>query len=65
MPASEPVAVGEKVTLIVQEALAAILPPQLLVCPKLSLVAMPERVSVPLPVLVSLTVWVLLLVPTL
>jgi hypothetical protein len=31
VPAGAPVAVGEKVTLIVQEPLAATLPPQLLV----------------------------------
>jgi hypothetical protein len=45
--------VGEKVTLTVQEPLAATLPPQLLVWLKLALVAMPVRVSVPLPVLVA------------
>src|SRR5208337_248779 len=40
VPVSVPVAVGEKVTLIVQEPLAATLPAQLLVSPKLALVAM-------------------------
>ena len=65
VPASEPVAVGEKVTLIVQEPLAATLPPQLLVWPKLALVAIAVRVSVPSPVLVSLTVWAWLRVPAL
>ena len=64
VPTSEPVSVGEKVTLIVQEPLAGTLPPQLLVWPKLALVAMPVRVSVLLPVLDSVTVWALLRVPT-
>ena len=61
---SEVAAVGEKFTLIVQEAPAAILPPQLLVWRKLSLVVMPVRVSVLSPGLVSVTVWARLLVPT-
>lgn len=62
---SESAAVGEKLTLIVQEAPAATLPPQLLVWRKLSLVVMPVRVSVLSPGLVSVTVWARLLVPTL
>ena len=37
VPVSEPVAVGEKVTLIVQKLLAATLPPQLSLSPKLAL----------------------------
>jgi hypothetical protein len=65
VPVCEPAAVGEKFTLIVQEALAATLPPQLLVWLKLALVAMPVRVSVLLPVLVSVMVRAWLLVPTL
>jgi hypothetical protein len=64
VPASEPAAAGEKVTLIVQEPLGATLPPQLLVWPKLALVAMAVRVSVALPVLDSVTVRALLRVPT-
>jgi hypothetical protein len=53
VPVSEPAAVGEKVTLIVQEPLAATLPPQLLVSPKLVLVAMLVMASAALPVLLK------------
>jgi hypothetical protein len=55
VPVSGPVAVGEKVTLIVQEPLAATLPPQVLVWPKLALVAMLVMVSTALPVLLRVT----------
>jgi hypothetical protein len=55
VPLSGPVAVGEKVTLIVQEPLAATLPPQVLVWPKLALVAMLVMVSTALPVLLRVT----------
>ena len=55
VPVSGPVAVGEKLTLIVQEPLAATLPPQLLVWPKLALVAMLVMVSATLPVLFRVT----------
>ena len=64
VPVSGPVAVGEKVTLIVQEPLAATLPPQLLVCPKLGLVAMLVMVSATLPVLLRVTGCDELVVPT-
>lgn len=63
-PVSGPVAVGEKVTLIAQEPLAATLLPQLLVSSKLALVAMLVMVSAALPVLVRVTVCAVLLVPT-
>ena len=46
---------GEKVTLMVQEPLAATLDPQLLVWPKLVLVAMLVMVSAALPVLLRVT----------
>ena len=64
VPVSVPVAVGEKVTLIVQEPLAATLPPQVLVSPKLALVAMLAMVSVALPVLLRVTGCDALVVPT-
>jgi hypothetical protein len=64
VPVSGPVAVGEKVMLIVQEPLAAILPPQLLVWPKLALVAMPVMASAALPVLLRVTGCDPLVVPT-
>ena len=50
-PVREPVAVGVKVTLIVQDELAARLVPQVLVCEKSPPMAMLEIVSVALPVL--------------
>jgi hypothetical protein len=55
VPESGPVAVGEKVTLIVQEPPAATLPPQLLVSPKLALGAMLVMLSAALPVLLRVT----------
>ena len=63
VPVSGPVAVGVKVTLIVQEPLAATLPPQLLVSPKFALVAMPLMVSAALPVLLRVTACDPLVVP--
>ena len=64
VPVSGPAAVGEKVTLIVQAALAARLPPQLLVSPKFALVAMVAMVSAALPVLLKVTGCDPLVVPT-
>jgi hypothetical protein len=55
VPVSGPVAMGEKLTLIVQEPPAATLPPQLLVWPKLALAAMPVMASAALPVLLRVT----------
>jgi hypothetical protein len=51
----EPVVVGAKVTLIVQEPPAPTLPPQLAVTLKLALVAMLAMVSAALPVLLRVT----------
>lgn len=65
-----PVAVGLKVTLIVQFAPAATLAPQVLFCEKSPLfvpaMVMPEplKVRVALPVFVRVTLWAELLVPT-
>jgi hypothetical protein len=55
VPASGPAAVGAKVTLIVQEPLAATLSPQLLVCPKFGLRSMPVIVSAALPLFLRVT----------
>jgi hypothetical protein len=63
VPVSVPMAVGAKVTLIVQEPLAATLPPQLLVSPKLALVAMLVMVSAALPLLLRVTGCDALVVP--
>jgi len=54
-PVREPVAVGVKVTLIVHDALAARLAPQVLVCAKSPLTAMLEIASVALPGLLKVT----------
>jgi hypothetical protein len=54
-PLREPVAVGVKVTLIVQEALAARLEPQVLVWEKSPLTVMLLMVRVALPVLLRVT----------
>lgn len=65
-----PVAVGLKVTLIVQFAPAATLAPHVFVCEKSPLfvpvMVMPKplKVSVALPVFVRVTLWAELLVPT-
>ena len=64
VPVSAPVAVGEKVTLIVQEPLAATLPAQVLVWPKLALAAMLVMVSAAVPVLLRVTGCDALVVPT-
>jgi hypothetical protein len=64
MPVSVPVAVGEKVTLIVQEPLAATLPPQLLVWPKFELAAMLAIASAAPPMLLRVTGCGALVVPT-
>ena len=63
-PGREPVAVGVKVTLIVQDALAARLVLQVLVCAKSPLDVMLEIVRVALPRLLRVTLWGLLPVPT-
>ena len=55
-PLREPVAVGVKVTLMVQEALVARLEPQVLVWEKSPLVAMLVMVRVALPVFVRVRV---------
>jgi hypothetical protein len=64
VPVREPVAVGVKVTLIVQVALAATLVPQLLVWAKSPLAAMLEMLNAPVPLLVSVSVCAALVVPT-
>jgi hypothetical protein len=64
VPVSVPLAVGEKATLIVQEPLAATLPAQLLVWPKLALVRILVMVSAALPVLLRVTACDALVVPT-
>ena len=63
-PVLVPVAVGLKVTLRVQLALAARLEPQVLVWEKSPLGLMLLMLSVAFPVFVSVTVWGLLVVPT-
>ena len=64
VPLVGPMTVGENVTLIVQKALAARLPPQLLVWPKLTLVAMLVMVNWALPVLVRVMGCAALVDPT-
>jgi hypothetical protein len=64
VPVLVPLAVGVKVTLRVQEALAATLEPQVLVSEKSPLVLMPLMLRVALPVLLRVTFCGLLLVPT-
>jgi len=63
-PVRVPAAVGLKVTLRVQLALAARLAPQVLVWEKSPLAVMLVMLSVALPVLLRMTLWALLLVPT-
>ena len=63
-PLREPAAVGVKVTLIVQKALAARLEPQVLVWEKSPLAVMLEIVRAAFPVLLNVTLCALLLVPT-
>ena len=55
VPLLVPAAVGLKVTLMVQEAPAATVEPQVLVWEKSPLVLIPETVSVALPMLVRVT----------
>ena len=64
VPLVLPVIVGAKLTLMVHELPAATLVPQLFVCVKPALVAIPEMVSVALPLLVSVTGCDWLVVPT-
>jgi hypothetical protein len=64
LPVREPVVVGLKATLTVQKLPAAAPLAQVLVWEKSPLAVMLEMVSAALPVLVSLTVWALPLVPT-
>ena len=64
MPVSGPVAVGEKVTLIVQEPLAATLPMQLSVSPKSAVVVMLVMVRAAVAVLLRVTGCDTLVVPT-
>jgi hypothetical protein len=63
-PVRVPVAVGVKVTLMVQEAPAATELPQVLVSAKSPLAEMLVILNAPLPVLVSVTDWAELVVPT-
>ena len=63
-PVLVPAAVGLKVTLSVQLALAATLEPQVLVWEKSPLAVMLVIVRVAFPVFVRVTLWALLLVPT-
>jgi hypothetical protein len=64
VPVHVPAAVGLKVTEIVQLALTLTVVPQVLVWEKSPPAPMLEIVSEAVPVLVSVTVWALLLVPT-
>ena len=64
VPVLVPAATGLKVTEIAQSAPALRVVRQVLVWEKSPLAAMLEMVSEPLPVLVSVTVWALLRVPT-
>src|SRR3954462_6076994 len=57
VPVREPAAVGGNMTLTVQDAPAAMLPPQLLVCAKSPLTAMVPTGAAPLPELVTVTAW--------
>src|SRR2546426_151937 len=64
VPARFPPAAGGNVTLIVQLAPAATLLPQVLVCAKSLLTAMLAMVSVAFRLLVRVTAWAALVVPT-
>jgi hypothetical protein len=64
VPVLVPAATGVKVTEMVQSAPALKVVGQVLVWEKSPLDVMPEIVSETLPVLVSVTVWAWLLVPT-
>ena len=63
-PVRVPVAVGVNVTLMVQEAPAATELPQVSVSAKSPLAEMLVTLNVPLPVLLSVTDWAELVVPT-
>ena len=63
-PVRDPVTVGLNVTLTEQFPPAATLAPQLFVWAKSPLAAMLEMVRAALPVLVSVTAWAVLVVPT-
>jgi len=68
VPVRVPVAVGEKVTFMVQFAPAATLPPQLSVAANseasVPLIARPEMAKVEVPVLVKVIPWAGLVDPT-
>jgi hypothetical protein len=64
VPVRVPDAVGVKITLMTQLVPGAMLAVQLLVWAKSPLAAMLDKVSVPVPELVSMTVWPALGVPT-
>src|SRR5208282_4477116 len=64
LPVSVPAAVGVKVTEMVQLALAARLVPQVLVCAKLPVAAMPLIDRAPAPVFFKVIVCAALVVPT-
>ena len=64
VPVRVPLAAGSKVTLMLQEAPAATLEPQVLVWEKSPLTAMLVMVRAEVPVLVRVTLCGLLLVPT-
>ncbi len=63
VPVRVPATVGVNVTLTVQEALAAMDDPQVLVCEKSPVAVTPETDAAALPVLVTVTVCALLVVP--
>src|SRR5215472_3001219 len=63
-PVRVPVVVGTKVTLMVQLAPAASVAPQELVCAKSPEAVIPLMVRGPSPVLVKVTTWALLALPT-
>ena len=64
VPVLVPLALGLKVTLPLHEAPAATLAPQVLVCEKSPLIAMPLMVSVEVPEFVRVKLCGLLLTPT-
>jgi hypothetical protein len=64
IPVRDPIAVGEKLTLIMQLAPAANVGPHVLVCRKSPLVEMELMPREPVPVLVNVTAWGELVVPT-
>src|SRR5579859_6159327 len=64
VPLREPLLLGLNVTLMVQLAPAATLVPQVFVWLNWPVAVMPVIVNVPVPVLLSVTVWALLVVNT-